>query len=522
MSGEITRRKLLQLAGAAAVPVSALGLVGCTSTTRRTSSHEDATSLSAIEVVGRIRDGSLSAELYLSQLIKRWQASRSLNATISFNESYVLEQARSIDRARARGERMGPLAGLPFVVKDQLETLGYPTTAGTAALKGYRSKRNAAVVDAMLRDGAILFATANMHELASGGTSSNPTFGFVRNPYDPGRIPGGSSGGTAAAIAARIVPAGLGEDTGGSVRIPAGFCGISGLRPSTWPQKLYSDDGLVPPAEPDDMQTVGPMARTVADVALLHSAITREGVTPLDNLRGVRIAIPDSRFWPQPALEVSVAKTVQEAFARLREAGAILVEVDFDRLIGIGNKLSGVVASGNRERFAQWLTQHVPGVTFDQLVGQITSKDVKDMYAVASGNPGPPRTAQERADIRKAANAEYADLLRSANAAAVAFPNPLILPPEIGAAGDVAWRDIEVNGQRMSFGSVALRYGLFGARLGAPGLNLPAGMADRLPVGLELEALPGDDARLLGLGMAVEKVLGPLPLPPEPEANRNA
>ncbi len=156
------------------------------------------------------------------------------------NEEHVLEKARSIDRARSRGETLGPLAGLPFVVKDQIDVAGYPTTAGNIALKSYVPAESAVVVERLLSAGGIMFAKTNLPDIVAGGNlmaaaaSNNRFFGNVRNPYDFTCIPGGSSGGTAAAIAARMVPAGIGEDTGGSVRFPAAYCGIAGLRPSTF------------------------------------------------------------------------------------------------------------------------------------------------------------------------------------------------------------------------------------------------------------------------------------------------
>ena len=172
--------------------------------------------LSAAEASRGIREGVLSAQTYAAALVQRQQALVRLGALISFDPDLVLQQARRIDEERRAGRSLGPLAGVPFVVKDQIETAWYPTTGGTPALRGYQPGRNAPVVQRLLGAGAVLFATANMHELASGGTSNNPAFGAVRNPYALDRSPGGSSGGTAAAIAARIVPIGLGEDTGGS------------------------------------------------------------------------------------------------------------------------------------------------------------------------------------------------------------------------------------------------------------------------------------------------------------------
>ena len=238
-----------------------------------------------------------------------------------------------------------------------------------------------------------------MHELAYGVTSSNPTFGFVRNPYDRDRIPGGSSGGTAAALAARIVPLGLGEDTGGSVRIPAGFCGVCGLRPSTWPAKRYSDAGIVPGAAPDDTQTIGPMARSVSDVALLDAVVTQTSEAQPVDLRGVRLGVPSEDFWADKDVDRGVAATVQAALEGLRGAGVTLVPVDLRRVLALAAPLP-FIPPDERARIAMWLQQHVPGVTLQDLVRQIASRDVKAIFEA----PAQPAGSRSAAGARPAAS----------------------------------------------------------------------------------------------------------------------
>jgi indoleacetamide hydrolase len=196
-------------------------------------------------------------------LLRICKASGDLNALTWMSEEKLLESARRSDLARTRGEALGPLAGIPVVVKDNIDTIGFPTSAATSSLKDNHPTGNAPIVDALEARGAYVFAKANMHELAGGGMSSNPVFGPVRNPYDRARVAGGSSGGTAAAIAARMAPIGLGTDTAGSVRIPSAFCGTVGLRPTSVGGKRYSSDGIVPLAL--DLDTAGPMARCVAE-----------------------------------------------------------------------------------------------------------------------------------------------------------------------------------------------------------------------------------------------------------------
>jgi indoleacetamide hydrolase len=502
-----------------AVTMAALGVAAAGSCGGRTVSREagerrsasEAVDLSARDAARHIREGAIKAEGYVTALLRQYRLHRDLNVAISLHEPSVLESARAVDRARARGEALGPLAGVPFIVKDQIDVAGYATTAGTPALRHYMPSRNAVVIDILLRSGAIMFAKANMHELAYGVTSSNPTFGFVRNPYDRTRIPGGSSGGTAAALAARIVPLGLGEDTGGSVRIPAGFCGVCGLRPSTWPAKRYSDAGLVPGAAPDDTQTVGPMARSVSDVALLDAVVSHSSeAQPLD-LRGVRLGVPSEDFWADKDVDRGVAETVQAALEGLRGAGVTLVPIDLQEVLALAAPLP-FIPPDERARIATWLQQHVPGVTLQDLIRQIASPDVKAIFEapVQADSSG---SGEERARRRSAAVEAYGRLYRDAGIVALAFPNPLIPAPRIATHGDPVDPQIEVNGHRVPVMSLVGRDTTFAPRMGAPGLTLPAGLTAGLPVGLELEALPGQDAWLLGFGLACEQVLKPLPVP---------
>jgi indoleacetamide hydrolase len=505
---QMNRRRVLQaMALTAAMPATASKALAATQAL-----HD----LGAREAVTQIRRGELKAERYVEALLERYRAHKNLNTVISLDEARVLEQARAVDKARTRGESLGALAGLPFMVKDQIEVAGYHTTAGTAALKAYRSKKSAPVVDSMLRAGGVMFAKANLQELAQGPTSSNPTFGFVRNPYDIRRIPGGSSGGNAAALAARIVPAGLGEDTGGSIRIPAALCGVSGLRPSTGgARKRYPDAGIVPPARADDLQTIGPMARTVGDVALLDEVITGERVTPLRTLRGVRIGVPRSRYWEREDVDTGVARSTRDAYAKLTDAGATLVEIDLDALVALGDTVAPALASSDRDAdFAAWLEQNLPGVTLEDVIAGITSKDVKaSREARLHAAPTTGLSPAERAALRKQTTQRYADVFRINNIVALAFPSVPVPPPLIQPNGDVPQAQIEVNGKSLPRNAVLIRNTWWGARMGAPGLIVPAGMSAGLPIGLELEALPDGDSALLALGMAIEKVLGPLPAP---------
>ena len=186
-----------------------------------------------------------------------------------------------------------PLLGIPFAVKDNIDVLGLPTTGGTELLRSSFPSETATVVSRITGAGAVVVGKTNLHELAFGITSNNGSFGPVRNPHDPERSAGGSSGGSAVAVALGIVPFALGTDTGGSMQIPAAHCGIVGMRPSTG---RYPADGVLRLSPTRD--TIGVMASTVSDVAFIDGIITGEGELPATDLGTVRLGIPASGFFP--------------------------------------------------------------------------------------------------------------------------------------------------------------------------------------------------------------------------------
>ena len=249
----MNRRELLRF-GALALAAPAYG------------ADSDIPSLTAADLTAKIRQGDITAEAAVTALLARADRLKDLNVFISVNRTGALAAARAIDLGRKANKAKlapRPLAGLPLIVKDNIDAAGIPSTAGCRGLAENRPAKNAPVLAPLLAADAILLGKANMHELADGITSNNAGYGAVHNPYNRDLIPGGSSGGTAAGIAARIAPAGLGTDTAGSVRIPSSLCGVAGLRPTA---KRYPLDGIVPLSHTRD--TPGPIARTVADVAL--------------------------------------------------------------------------------------------------------------------------------------------------------------------------------------------------------------------------------------------------------------
>src|ERR1700722_5606208 len=277
------------------------------------------TGLSACDAVPSMVRGELTAERYAGALLAQCQSKRALNAFITLEPERVLEHARACDLERRSGAKLGPLFGLPIPVKDSVNTRDYPTTGGTPALRHFRPAQDAPLVASLKGAGAIVLGKTNLHELSFGWTTNNLAFGAVRNPYDLTRIPGGSSGGTAAAIAARLAPLGVAEDTEGSIRVPAAFCGIAGFRPTT---RRYSTRACVPISPLFDQ--VGPHARNVADLALFDSVAASDG-SPLQapSLQGLRLGVVRDYWFV--GLDPEVERVTDRALEQLRSAGVEIV-----------------------------------------------------------------------------------------------------------------------------------------------------------------------------------------------------
>jgi Asp-tRNA(Asn)/Glu-tRNA(Gln) amidotransferase A subunit family amidase len=519
----LSRRRFLTGTATAALALAARP-DELTATPKGVSSEADDAmlSLGAREAVARIQKGEMKAEFYVARLLKHYDAHKDLNTVIpgTMDENRVLVAARAIDQARTKGEKLGMLAGLPVLVKDQADVAGYPTTAGNGELKGYVAKKNAAVVETLVQNGAIVFAKGNCAVVigaiqGTGATSSNPYFGFVHNPYDMRRIPGGSSGGNAAALAARIVPAALGADAGGSVRGPSSCCGTAGLRPSTYTtenalngtsRKRYSSEGELPP--PQLVDTFGPMARSVADVAFLDAVLTGEA-TPSVDLKGARIGVPRADYWERDVIDPEVLKVTQTALAKLRDAGAQLIEYDLNALLALDEEgmLNRALRRPNND-LAEWLAVNAPEVKMADL------NRLRDSFPpICIPTPAPLSDSQRTKVITDAAR-RYTEAFKGDGLLAITFPTLPIRPPLINSNGDTPYQKILLNGKWVEeHASIAFNL-IFAPSLGAPSLSLPSGMVAGLPTGLSLQGLPGDDGRILGLGIAVERVLGPLPPPP--------
>ncbi|MEF7614584.1 indoleacetamide hydrolase [Aquincola sp. MAHUQ-54] len=470
--------------------------------------------LTATEAVQALSQGRLTAEAYVRTVLDRAQALAGLNAVITLDEAGALAAARAVDARRRSGAALPPLAGLPIIVKDNINTAHLPTTGGTAALQHLRPSANAPTLAKLLDAGVIVIGKANLHELSMGITSSNltPFAGPVKNPYDTTRVPGGSSGGTAAAIAARIVAAGLGTDTGGSVRVPSALCGIAGLRPSVGDnlaQRRYHDENAVVPLS-HTRDTIGPMGRTVADVALLDAAITGGSVPQAADLRGLRLGVP-LNFWQ--GLDSALEPVALAAKARLAAAGVVMVGVDLSDAMALSQHISFLFGEEVLVDMPAYLAaSNGGGLTFDQIRATIASPDVRAVFDVVAGRAFEAGYPDALAVHRPALQAMYAACFADHGIDALLFPTTILAAVPIDAANGSSVSVI--NGTPANTLTTLNRNADPGSVAGLPGLSVPAGLtAGGLPVGLELDGPIGSDRRLLAIGMAIEAVLGPLPAP---------
>jgi len=468
---------------------------------------EDLTELSATEAAARIRAGTLKSEALVRALVDVAERRRDLGAFITFDRDRALAAARKADGFAARGSFAGPLHGVPIVVKDNIHVAGLPNTAGTPALRGFVPTTNAPVAEKLLRAGAIVLGKTNMHELAFSVTSNNAAFGPARNAYDPTRIAGGSSGGTGTAIAARMAPAGLGSDTGGSVRIPAALNGIAGLRPTLG---RYSQEGITPVAHTRD--TAGPMAREVVDLVLLDTIITgsRERVSA-PSVRGLRLGVYRPYFWH--GLDTETEQVSRAALDRLQEAGAEIVTVGMPGLAELNGKISFPVAlyEANVD-LAKYLKRYRIPLDVKGVADQIASPDVRGLFArtiVPGAKDAVPESVYRDAlATRPVLQRLYAETFRTYRVAALVFPTtPLPAAP----VGDDA--TTLLNGAPVPIATFIQNTDP-GSNAGIPGLTVPVGQtAGGLPIGLELDGPAGSDRQLLGIGLALEALFGRLPAP---------
>ena len=319
-------------------------------------------SRTAIEIAAAVTSGERSATDVLDEALAAIDAGRELHAFNHVMEAAARTRAAEIDRAVASGEAVGPLAGVPVALKDNMCTRGEPTTCSSRILEGWRPPYDATVVERLDAAGAVIVGKTNLDEFAMGSSTENSAFGPTLNPRDPTRVPGGSSGGSAAAVAAGMVPIALGSDTGGSIRQPAALCGVVGVKPTYGGVSRY---GLV--AFASSLDQIGPFATTVGDAALVHEVIAghdpRDSTSipqPAPSLRdqldvgveGLRVGV--IREFTGDGIDADVLARTRAAAEALASAGATVDEVSVpDAVYGLSAYylIAPAEASSNLARY---------------------------------------------------------------------------------------------------------------------------------------------------------------------------
>lgn len=423
--------------------------------------------------------------------LERAREREDLNAFISLFDETEIAQMPGAD---------GVLAGTSVAIKDNIDVAGLRCTAGTPALADWRPPKDAVVVERLRRAGAAVIGKTNLHELAAGITSNNPTWGAVRNPHDPHLIAGGSSGGSAAAVSAEIVELALGTDTAGSCRIPAALCGCVGFRPTLG---RYPLAGVLRLSSTRD--TVGVFGRDIASVRLADSVLSNEAPTDRKlsrDLSGARLGVPRPYFYD--GLDEGLARAVEEALGLLDGAGAVLVETEVADLESIVAPISlPMIFYESVRELSTYLNRHRAPARAWEVVEQVGGLAERG-YLSHELWVEPVTDEAYRAIIgesRPALQAAYRACLEGGHLDALVLPTTPLPARPVGCD-----ETVELNGVEVPTMPTYLRNTDPSAIAGLPSISVPAGQtSEGLPVGISFEGLPGTDAALLELASAFEQ-----------------
>jgi aspartyl-tRNA(Asn)/glutamyl-tRNA(Gln) amidotransferase subunit A len=470
---------------------------------------------SARELRQDIAAGSISAVEACRVTLDRMSAvNPALNAFNHVAADRALDRAAAIDRQRAAGERLGPLAGVPIALKDNMCVRGMRTTASSKILDSFIPPYDATIVARLDAAGAVIVGKTNCDEFAMGSSNENSAYGPVRNPWNLDTTPGGSSGGSAAAVASRCVPLALGSDTGGSIRQPASFCGVVGLKPTYGRVSRY---GLL--AFASSLDQIGPFARTVGDAAMALSAIA--GHDPCDatsstaevpdytaaltgDVRNVRVGVP--RAFVSEGVDDRVRAAYDAALDTLRNSGASLVDIDLPHAklaIPVYYLICTAEASSNLARY--------DGVKYGYRSPAAKDGSLKEMYS-RSRDEGFGAEVKRRImlgtyvlsagyydafylkaqQVRTLLRRDYEQAFGSVDV--VAMPTSPIPPFRLG--------EKTADPLQMYLADV---FTVSANLAGLPGVNVPCGFADGLPIGFQLIGRMFDEAMILRVADAFER-----------------
>jgi mandelamide amidase len=463
------------------------------------------TSLGLAAAAAAVGNGDITSEVYTTALLQRARALAELNAFITIDEVAVLEAARDADKARAAGSA-APLLGVPLGVKDSYLTKGLPTSLGVEGLSHFVPREDADAVRTIKGAGALVFGKNNLVEMSYGLTGHNARYGQVKNPHARDRVSGGSSSGSAASVAAGLVPASLGGDTVGSIRVPASFCGVVGFKPTTgrWPRY-----GVAPISHTVD--TTGVFARSVEDCILVDQVVTGEEAAEFSDggygLKGARLAFAPRQFLD--LVESEVETRFRAVVRRLQEAGAEVVEVDlgedFNALVQTATW--GIFAHETMGAVSEFLRRHDIPTTFEAIY-----EGLKPQLRQAWGHivlPGGAGATSAEA-YRTALDVSRPEIQRRLNTAFVSHGALVILQPTTPCTAPLIEEraTVHIAGQEVSYLALA-NHTVSASSVGLPGISLPVGLSRAgLPIGLELDAPLGRDRELLNLARGIEGILG--------------
>ncbi|HTE58041.1 MAG TPA: Asp-tRNA(Asn)/Glu-tRNA(Gln) amidotransferase subunit GatA [Verrucomicrobiae bacterium] len=464
-------------------------------------------------LAGKVRSGETKATDLVERALKTIEEKKDFNAVLATVADRARARAKQIDEKVSKGEQAGRLAGVPFIAKDNFLTFGSETTAASNILKGFNAPYQATAIERLETEGAIVVAKANLDAFAHGTSTENSDFMTTKNPHDPERVPGGSSGGSAAAVILDMVPFALGTDTGGSIRQPASFCGAVGFKPT---YGLVSRSGVVAMASSTDV--VGPLTRTVQDAAqvlevlagkdeLDGTAIDRDknSYTDLDiGIKGKKIGLIKEYFGE--GLDPDVKKQILATTDRLKQAGANVVEVSLPSLplalacyyIIVPAEVSSNLSRYDGQRYgfsskeAKSLDDSYNWSRSEGFGNEAKRRIMIGTYVLSSG--------YYDAYYRKAQQLRT-KLIQEFEAAfeAVDFLAGPVAPTTAFKIGENINDPLAMYLQDIY--SVAVNL------VGIPAVSVPAGMVQNMPVGLQLMAPQKQDRALLAIAHTTEELI---------------
>ena len=511
--GEMDRRTFVKTTLAAGAGLAFSGAMG--NLAWGGSSSEDILAQSSLlDLSKMVHKGEISSqelvELYLGR-IRRFGGRKGINAYITVAGDEALKQAEQLDKLAKQKKFKGPLHGIPLAVKDNLDTKDIRTTGGSKILASWIPPTNAHVVNKLQEAGAIILGKTNMHEFAFGITTNNPFYGPTRNPYDPTRIPGGSSGGSAAAVASGFCAGAIGTDTGGSVRIPASLCNLVGLKPTLG---RVGRGGMMCLSFTRDV--IGPMTRTVMDSALMlkvmagkDSGDPESSGDPVPNymsllkgdLKGKRFGVPGKYFFEDIHSETRTA--IDEAIRRIQNLGGVVKDVEVKHMdIATSTGFNIVLAECIYllENYLRWFN---PKATIAEYLDQM-GPDVK---AVLGGQIGMPKSKPVPGYVYAKSVREDRNKMIAGFKEAMTNVDALLLPTTPLPASKIG-EDVETDleGKKVNTFLTFIKDCDPVSVVGYPAITVPAGYTRTgLPIGLQIVARPFEEAKLLQVAHIFEQ-----------------